>query len=79
MQGDAALDPTGTGTKILPFTRSESVRSDDGLDTREAVDINTHFLDASMVRWYSTVVLMTHGQSLRTHRGSELCSFLSYT
>ena len=52
MQGDAQLDPTGTGTKILPFTgtRAGTVRSVDGLDTREAISIDTHFVDASQVR-----------------------------
>jgi len=43
------MDPTGTGTKILPFTRSAAVRSKDGLNTREAVNSNTHFIDGSLV------------------------------
>ena len=50
LQGDPVMDPTGTGTKILPFTRSAAVRSKDGLNTREAVNGNTHFIDGSMVR-----------------------------
>jgi hypothetical protein len=45
------MDPTGTGTKFLPFTRSATVRSTDGLNTRETVNSITHFIDASMVRW----------------------------
>jgi hypothetical protein len=49
VQGDPVMDPTGTGTKILPFTRSATVRSKDGLNTREAVNGNTHFIDGSMV------------------------------
>ena len=48
-QGDAVLDPTGTGTKVLPFTRSATVRSTDGHNTREAVNSITHFIDGSMV------------------------------
>ena len=48
-QGDPQLDPTGTGTKVLPFTRSAFVRSVDGRDTREHINTITHFLDASMV------------------------------
>ncbi len=49
LQGDPALDPAGTGTKILPFTRAATVRSEDGLDTSEVINIDTHFVDASMV------------------------------
>lgn len=48
-QGDPQLDPTGTGTKTLPFVRSAFVRSTDGKDTREHVNFITHFLDASQV------------------------------
>ncbi len=44
------MDPTGTGTVVLPFFRSSTVRSQDGRDVREAVNTVSHFLDGSMVR-----------------------------
>lgn len=64
-QGDAVLDPTGTGANNLPYFRSESVRSDDGLDTREAVNSNTHFLDASTVSLF--VLAVCHAACARPH------------
>jgi hypothetical protein len=49
LKGDAMLDPTGTGTKILPFTRSDFTVGPSG--EWEGPNINTHFIDASMVRY----------------------------
>ena len=49
-QGDEFMDPTGTGSKVIPFWRSGFARSDDGKGTREALNLITHYLDASMVR-----------------------------
>ena len=48
-QGDEFMDPTGTGSKVIPFWRSGFARSDDSKGTREALNLITHFLDASMV------------------------------
>ena len=49
VQGDKFLDASGVGGKIIPFWRSGFVRSDDGKGTREAQNLITHYLDASMV------------------------------
>jgi hypothetical protein len=48
-QGDDFMDPSGTGSKVIPFWRSGFTRSDDGKGTREALNLITHYLDASMV------------------------------
>ena len=48
-QGDEFMDPTGTGSKVIPFWRSGFARSDDSKGTREALNLITHSLDASMV------------------------------
>ena len=48
-QGDEFMDPTGTGSKVIPFWRSGFARSDDSKGTREALNLITHYLDASMV------------------------------
>ena len=50
VQGDSVMDPTGTGSKIIPFWLSGFARSDDSRGTREALNMITHYLDASMVR-----------------------------
>jgi hypothetical protein len=49
VQGDKFLDASGVGGKVIPFWRSGFVRSDDGKGTREAQNLITHYLDASMV------------------------------
>jgi hypothetical protein len=49
LQGDEFMDAAGVGGKIIPFWRSGFARSDDGKGTREALNLITHYLDASMV------------------------------
>ncbi len=50
VQGDAAFDPVGAAGQTLLYFRSQFTTSDDGLATREALNMNTPFLDGSMVR-----------------------------
>lgn len=66
--GDTTFDPMGTGTAVMPFTRSVHTG---GVGTpRQQQDIDTNYLDASMVYGSDAA----RADALRSHSGGRLAT-----